>query len=149
LIRRASNLDAVVYLILRELLDRCSPRQTALLLQTATPPGLRELLDRRPPLQSWTVAARRMTTSESKEDDQKDGARRPAGVGRRDEDAEKYTEKDGKEGAKRSRAGAGGSPRPGAGRHEASARGDELCRDGGASSWPWCKRDRVYERQSI
>ena len=53
----------------------------------------------------------------------------PARVGRRDEDAEKDTEKDGEEGAKRSRAGAGAPPpRPGAGRHEAGARGDALPR---------------------
>ena len=98
-------------------------------------------------LQSWTLAARRRTTNRNKEDDRKDGARMPARVGRRDEDAEKDTEKDGEEGAKRSRAGAGAPPpRPGVGRHEAGARGDELCRDGGASSWPWCRLDRVYER---
>ncbi len=48
---------------------------------------------------------RRRRTNRSKENDRKDGARMPARVGRRDEDAEKDT--DGEEGAKRSRAGAG------------------------------------------
>jgi hypothetical protein len=46
-------------------------------------------------------------TNQSKEDDQKDDASRPVRVGRRDEDAEKDTEKDGENGVKRSRAGAG------------------------------------------
>ncbi len=56
------------------------------------------------------MAARRRTTNESK-DDQKDGASRPVRVVRRDEDAEKNTEKDGEEGgAKWSRAGAGAPP---------------------------------------
>ena len=51
---------------------------------------------------------RKRRTNRSKDNDRKDGARMPARVGRRDEDAEKDTEKDGEGGeAQRSRAGAG------------------------------------------